>query len=196
MYDYYQHRSGVNVGNRPQVESHTTTNRPVFGGNGIAPDETFIGEKFDSRKAALLDPIFFFVRENLDRETLNGSMRLRDQVRQSIIFGNPIPNQDELLRNFNEFTKSAKFKVSDEAMQKDIQFIAKRINYELALATFGTEAAKRVQIAADAEIEKAIGALPRAATLAETARIARNTRENKKARQVAFPTGQGRNRRN
>jgi len=196
MYDYYQHRTGVNVGNRPQPESHTITNRPVFGGNGIAPDETLVGEKFDSRKAALLDPIFFFIRENLDRDTLNGSMKLRDQVRQSIIFGNPIPNQEELLLNFNEFTKSAKFKVSDEAMQRDMKFIGKRINYELALAAFGPEAAKRIQIATDAEIEKAIEALPRAATLAETARIARNSKENKKARRVAFPTGQGRNRRN
>jgi len=66
----------------------------------------------------------------------------------------------------------------------------------LALATFGPEAAKRAQIVADLEINKAIDALPRSAILAETARKVRNSQENKKTRQVAFPTGQGRNRRN
>jgi len=198
MYDYYNHRSGADGSNRPSAESHTTTNRPVFGGNGIAPDEIFEGEKFDTRKAALLDPIFFFVRENLDRGAFaaGSQISLRDQVRQAIIFGNPIPDQEELLRKFSEFTKNGKFSVSEEALRRDIKFVARRLNYELALAAFGPQAAKRTQIAADAEIEKAIGALPRAATLAETARNARNSKENKKARQVAFPTGQGRNRRN
>src|SRR5215203_441307 len=40
MYDYFNHRSaGTETG--PKPEAHTVTNRVVFGGNGITPDETF-----------------------------------------------------------------------------------------------------------------------------------------------------------
>jgi hypothetical protein len=38
--------------------------------------------------------------------------------------------------------------------------------------------------------------LPRAARLAETARRFRISTDNKKTRRVAYPTGEGRNRRN
>ena len=196
MYDYYNHRTGINVENQPPVETHTLTNRPVYGGNGIAPDEPLVGEKYDKRKAALLDPIFFFVRDYVNKGTGAEVISMRDQVRQSIIFGNPLPGQDELVSKFGEFTKSAKFRISEDTMRREIPFIAKRLNYEIALAAFGPEAAKRMEIAADVQIRRAIEALPRAAILAETARKARISIDNKKARRVAFPTGQGRNRRN
>jgi hypothetical protein len=121
---------------------------------------------------------------------------MKDQIRQSIIFGNPLPGQNELVSRFCEFTKSAKFNISDDAMQRDLPFITRRLNYEVALAAFGPEAAKKMQITADKEIQSAIEALPRAAMLAETAHKARTSTDNKKTRRVAYPTGQGRNRRN
>jgi carboxyl-terminal processing protease len=196
MYDYYNHRTGPSIGKEPMAESHTLTNRPVFGGNGIAPDETLEDEKFDQRKAALLDPIFFFVRDYVNRGSSVGSVSMKDQIRQAIIFGNPLPGQDDLVSKFNQFTKSAKFNISDDAIQKDLPFITRRLNYEVALAAFGPEAAKKMQITADREIQSAIQALPRAAMLAETAHKARISTDNKKTRRVAYPTGQGRNRRN
>jgi carboxyl-terminal processing protease len=160
MYDYYNHRTGIGAENE-RAEAHTLTNRPVFGGNGIAPDEIFEDEKFDKRKAALLDPIFFFVRDYVNRGSSVGSISMRDQIRQSIIFGSPLPGQDELVSKFGEFTKAAKFNISDEAMQKDLPFLTRRLNYEIALAAFGPEAAKKMQITADREIQSAIQALPK-----------------------------------
>jgi hypothetical protein len=121
---------------------------------------------------------------------------MKDQIRQSIIFGSPLPGQDELVTKFGEFTKAAKFNISDEAMQKDLPFLTRRLNYEIALAAFGPEAAKKVQITGDREIQSAIQALPRAAMLAESAQKTRISSGAKKTRRVAFPTGQGRNRRN
>jgi hypothetical protein len=97
---------------------------------------------------------------------------------------------------FSEFAESAKFKISDAAVQRDLPFITRRLNYEIALAAFGPEAAKKMQITSDREILSAIAALPKAAMLAESARKARISIDDKKTRRVAFPTGQGRNRRN
>jgi carboxyl-terminal processing protease len=196
LYDYFNHRSNIE---RPSMRpaSHTVTNRVVFGGNGIAPDELFAVQKFDAQKIALLDPIFFFVRDLVNARSLviKSSISPRDQVRQSIIFGSQ-PAGRELLEKFVEYIEQPDSNVSAKAVRENAAFIAERLNYELALATFGPGSAKHSQIVSDAEISKAIETLPRAARLAESARLARISTETKKTRRVAFPTGQGRNRRN
>jgi carboxyl-terminal processing protease len=195
-YDYFSHRLPVS-GAPLRPEARTVTNRTVYGGNGIAPDELFEAQKFDVQKAALLDPIFFFVRDvvsSAQPSTIN-SISPRDQIRQSIIFGKPPFGQD-LLKKFLDYVNRTEAKVSEKAINEHSDFIVQRLNYELALATFGPEAAKHSLIDSDAEIAKAIDALPRAASLAEMARKARISTHSKKTRRVAFPTGQVRNRRN
>ncbi len=196
MYDYFNHRSaGASV--QPRSEAHTSTNRTVFGGNGITPDEPFESVKFDSQRVALLDPIFFFVRDlvNARPTSINSSISSRDDIRQSIIFGRQ-PVGRELLQKFLEYAKRPDSNISSTTILENSAFIAERLNYELALATFGPGSAKHSRIVSDAAVAHAIEALPRAAKLAETARQARISTESKKTRRVAFPTGQGRNRRN
>ncbi|HUR96828.1 MAG TPA: S41 family peptidase [Pyrinomonadaceae bacterium] len=193
-YDYFNHRSSPG-GAGP--ETHTVTNRIVYGGNGITPDEVFQSEKFDAKKAALLDPIFFFVKElvNQKQRTKDNSISSRDAVRQSIIFGAE-PLGKQLLQKFIDYATQQYPNISAHAINEYSGFVTQRLNYELALATFGPGSAKHAQILSDAEIAIAVDALPRASRLAESARRVRNASDNKKTRRVAFPTGQGRNRRN
>ena len=195
MYDYFNHRS--TAGDETRSEAHTVTNRVVYGGNGITPDEPFQSEEFNAQKAALLDPIFFFVKEfvNPVQTAKDGTMTSRDEVRQSIIFGRQ-PLGKELLAKFIDHAKKYHRNIPLETINANTEFIIRRLNYELALATFGPGSAKHSQILSDAEVAVAIDALPRAARLAENARQVRNSPDNKKTRRVAFPTGQGRNRRN
>jgi carboxyl-terminal processing protease len=196
MYDYFNHRAAAGS-TSTRSEAHTVTNRVVYGGNGITPDVVIESANFDAQKIALLDPIFFFVRElvNSRPASVTNSISARDQVRQSIIFGSQ-PAGQELLNKFLEYANRPGSNVSVKTVRENAAFIAERLNYELALATFGPGSAKHSQITSDVEISKAIEALPKAARLAETARQARISTEDKKTRRVAFPTGQGRNRRN
>jgi carboxyl-terminal processing protease len=196
MYDYFNHRSPLSA-TAPGSEAHTVTNRVVYGGNGITPDEAFVSETFNSQKAALLDPIFFFVRDfvNPKSAATDGTITSRDEVRQSIIFGRQ-PLGKDLLPKFIDHAKKHNSNIRLEAIDANTEFVIQRLNYELALAAFGPGSAKHSQILSDAEVAKAIEALPRAASLAENARRVRNSPENKKTRRVASPTGQGRNRRN
>ncbi|MEO8573835.1 MAG: S41 family peptidase [Pyrinomonadaceae bacterium] len=196
MYAYFNHRS-AGVDAEVRKEAHTVTNRVVYGGNGITPDQVFQSETFDLHQAALLDPIFFFVKELVNPVQMSNdhSISSRDEVRQSIIFGRQ-PWGLELLPKFIEYTKNYDPNISIAAINQYSGFITQRLNYELALATFGPGAAKHSQILSDAEVAMAIDALPKAARLAESARQVRDTEDNKKTRRVAFPTGQGRNRRN
>jgi hypothetical protein len=119
----------------------------------------------------------------------------RDQVRQSIIFGSQPAGRD-LLKKFLDYADRPGSNISAKAVRENAAFIVERLNYELALATFGPGSAKHAEIMSDVEISKAIEALPRAARLAENARQARVSTENKKTRRVAFPTVQGRTRMN
>ena len=197
MYDYFNLEHGAEGSGKAGKEARTVTNRKVFGGNGISPDEVLEADKFDSKKAALLDPIFFFVRDLVNgRGSYQGSsISLRDQVRQSIIFGYQPFGQD-LLSRFVEYTRKTELNISARTVEANARFITRRLNYELALATVGRAAAKQALIAFDTEISKAIESLPKAAYLADAARKARTSPEHKKSRRVAFPAGQVRNRRN
>lgn len=197
LYDYFNHRL-QSVGNdSPRAEARTTTNRVVYGGNGIAPDEAVDADTFDSLRAELLDPIFFYVREVVYRKSssLGSVLSSRDQIRQSIIFGGK-PVGQELLVGFRHFVARGDWKISATSVDKNASFVSERLNYEFALAAFGPQAAKHSQIDADKQITRAVDAVPRAARLADAAREARTSADNKKTRRIAFPTGQGRNRRN
>jgi len=198
LYDYFNHRGGADEAELRKLEARTITNRPVFGGNGIAPDEKLVAPTFGAKKAVLLDPIFYFVRKLIAENSTSAStgFSTRDRVRQSIIFGGE-PVGNDMVDKFREFaTANNGWKIPAATINQNREFIADRLNRELSLATFGPEAAKHSQINNDPEVARAIELLPQAGRLAEAARRARTFAEQKKTRRVAFPAGQGRNRRN
>jgi hypothetical protein len=194
-YDYFTHRAKTGDGQvAGRTESRTISYRKVLGGNGITPDETTEPEKYDTRRAALLDPVFFFVRDVVNGKIpgLGGVVAANDQVRQSIIFNTPM--SQNLLPSFREYAVANGWNNKNLALDDDERFITDQLGYYLALAAFGSEAGTRQRIESDDEIEKAVQMMAASARLAENAR--RLHTENKKARRVAFPSGQGRNRRN
>jgi carboxyl-terminal processing protease len=195
MYDYFNHRSEKDQNLGP--ETRTVTNRRLGSGSGITPDETTTSRPYSKQRAKFLDPMFFFVRGLVaDKASGKNSLTTRQQVRQSMIFGGK-PAESQLIAKFREYVVgNAGWNISDDVFDKNSSFIAERLSAEVALAAFGPGAAKKEQIVSDPEVLRAIELLPRAALLAETARQTRNSIENKKARRVASPTGQGRNRRN
>ncbi len=62
LYEYYNGRSNLTGVDLAKLEAHTSTNRKVFGGNGIEPDEVIKGIEMNRDQVALLDPIFQFPR--------------------------------------------------------------------------------------------------------------------------------------
>ncbi len=191
-YDYFTHRAAGDGTGR--TESRTVSDRKVLGGNGITPDEITEPEQYDTRRAALLDPIFFFVRDVFNGKVpgVGGVVAANDQVRHSIIFNTPMSRN--LLPAFRAYAASNGWSNKNVSLDGDEKFIADQLGYYLALAAFGTEAGARQRIESDDQIEKALQMVPASARLAENA--LRLQDGHKKARRVAFPSGQGRNRRN
>ena len=184
-YDYFHHRAETQGAIVSAPESRTVTSRPVYGGRGITPDETIEPGHAGPKIAALQDPIFYFVRENLRQ---NPSKAGGDRA--------VYPTDADLLNAFRTYTTAGGFRVHPETFTSEREWITAQLKYQMALASSGVFPAERLRIAADRQVLKAVEALPRAATLADEATRARSSQANKNTRRVAFPTGQGRNRRN
>jgi len=63
IYDYFRHRYELTDAERAKFETRTTTNRKVFGGDGILPDELVKNADMNPAQVALLDPLFFFTAD-------------------------------------------------------------------------------------------------------------------------------------
>lgn len=189
-YDYFTRQQSESSGERSQ----TLTQRTAYGGTGIVPDQPLNGD-LERLNPILLDPIFFFARGAVSGrvpELEVGTLPFRERFRQAVIFNNVEIVDDEL---WVAFKKSAGTPAA--VKDSDRSAIVRQIRYQIALATFGQEGADEVRIRSDHQVLRSITMLPKAAELAAKAQKARHSIDSsKKTRRVAFPAGQGRNRRN
>ncbi len=165
LYDYYNHRTAEI--DKPAFAAKTPTDRVVYGGDGIAPDEIAVGGEMTAERIRLLDPIFFFSRD-LTAGRLNNSLGER-----SI--------DDQLMQRFDGFlTANAAWRHLRPNVQKEEAFVRQMLGYYIGLATSGSEAGNRARIQADPQIKQALALLPKAEQLYGAARKARA--KTKKAR--------------
>jgi carboxyl-terminal processing protease len=182
LYDYFKNRAPQTNDKARNLESRTITNRVVYGGRGITPDEITDTEAFNSKRAGLIDPIFFFVRDVIRgklRVTDGASITSEEQVRQSIIFSGRRFDND-YLNAFRVYARNSGWNISTKTLDDEAVFITEQLQYQLALASFGPETAARFRIESDKEVLKAIEAVPRAARLAESASKIQHSAEYKK----------------
>lgn len=168
LYDYFNHK--VTAGARSYFEARTITDRRVFGGDGIQPDEQVRLERLNETQAALLDPIFFFARE-----TANGRVAGLDEYRakpgtfgQRIVPGDH-PVSDRLTAAFGEFLKKTMPNAASDMLNSESAFIRLRLRYYLVMASYGAISADQVLTEDDPQVARAIDALPRSAQLAQQA---------------------------
>jgi carboxyl-terminal processing protease len=183
LYDYFSHHMPKVDG----IEKRTITNRPVYEGNGITPDESIEGERFNLRRAALIDPIFFFVRDVVKERALKPGVPLN--LSDGEIEQRYIPR-------FRAYAAGKLWNIKSDAFDEEVTYIARQLRYQLALALIGQHEANRVRNEFDQEISKAIDALPRAKALADSARRLMKPADTKKPAGSHSRAGQGRNRRN
>lgn len=168
-YEYFNHLRPGSKNSKPETAARTTTHRPVYGGDGIEPDESLRHTELNDPQAALLDPIFFFAREYVNGRLQDGSKNVREEIRQKIIFGDS-PLSEEIFTAFCAFVEKEKsWDLRHSDLTNETQFIKTRLRYDLAMAVFGISAANRVKTEDDPHVARAIAALPDSAKLAESA---------------------------
>ena len=170
LYEYYNGRSNLSDIDLAKLEAHTSTNRKVFGGNGIQPDEVVNQVLFSRDQSALLDPIFQFARITSARSFADVKISAERVGLSKRIRSGDVKVDDELIAAFENYVRSdPEWKISDDVLSREANFVRSRLRYQLAVAAFGIVPANQVLAEDDPQIAKALEALPRAAQLAATA---------------------------
>lgn len=178
FYDYYTQGGSIRL-DRTQPEKpagpekKTDTGRAVYGGGGIAPDESVNARTFTPAQRRLVNPIFAFTRE-----LVNG--RVRDfeayKVQQSIDFSHDLqpsdfPITDSLFKAFKEFVANdLSLKSVSPLLDSNRSFIELQLRFNIVTAAYGRVVADRVFVTTDdLQVARAIDVLPRARELAMSA---------------------------
>lgn len=175
LYDYYNHK--ISASSKSKQTAHTTTGREIFGGDGITPDQLVQNDNLTPPQINLLDPIFFFTRD-----LVSGRIKGFEDFKVIIpvTYGKRIRSSDfnlssELIDVFERYA-SAFQHISAVQLKAERSFIKMRLRYNLATAAYGIIAANQLLIEDDAQVAKAIEALPRAGQLALSARMKRSNK--------------------
>ncbi|MFN2515568.1 MAG: S41 family peptidase [Pyrinomonadaceae bacterium] len=179
FYDYYTHGGSKRIDQKADYlkpagpEKKTVTGRTVYGGGGIAPDESINARTITAAQRRLLSPLFGFTRE-----LVNGRIAglTSYKVPGSIDFYHELQPTDfavdeVVVKAFREFmAKEPTFKPLTPLIHHNQRFIQLQLRFSLVTAAYGRVMADRVFITTDdPQVAKAVDVLPRARDLAMSA---------------------------
>ena len=155
-------------------EKLTDAGRKVYSGGGIEPDKFMPGpvEGFSpTRFARQLNARGTFALF-ADQYLAEGDTRLSDANRNKKRISKGFAITDEMMQDFRTMLASQKIAIDEEAFRNDQHFIRAMMHYEIDLALFGVEEARRNLIQQDPQARFAISQFSEAQRLTE---LARNT---------------------
>jgi carboxyl-terminal processing protease len=179
LYDYYTHGGSKRLDQTPDdsrpvgPEKKTDTGRKVYGGGGIAPDESVKARTITGAQRRLLSPLFAFTRELVNNRVAGVSGY---NVPGNINFDHQLQPRDfpvtaEIFKAFKDFVAGdPTFKGLAPLVDRNRQFIELQLRFDIVTAAYGRVMADRVFITTDDEqVSRAVDVLPRARDLAMSA---------------------------
>jgi carboxyl-terminal processing protease len=176
FYDYYLKRGDKDALQRTE-EKHTDTGRTVYGGGGIQPD---VLVKFPPHEAELqrvwIEPAFQFTRA-LVAGQISGLAEFKIERpcdHKHRLAQGEYPVSDKVVAAFKNFLREHKELKTDESrVDKDADWLKRRIRYEVATAAYGEENARAALADGDVQLQRAVGELPKAKALTDDIRRVR-----------------------
>jgi carboxyl-terminal processing protease len=159
-------------------ETHTDTGRPLYGGGGITPDEGVMPRALSAQQVRLIDPIFAFAREMVNGRVAGFNdykvAGMPDFARN--VAPSDYVVDDKVFNALKAFTAAhaEDYKVTDAQLDRQRDFVARQLRYDLTTAAFGSVKATQVLILDDPQVTRAIDSIPRARDLASAAMRGRN----------------------
>ena len=150
----------------------TDAGRNVYGGGGIEPDKFMAGpiEGFSPTRFGRQ----LFARQAFanfaDQFTAEGDTRLGAANKNKKRIARGFEVTDAMVADFKAMLKNQKVTIDEESFAKDAAFIRAMIRYDIDLALFGVEEARRNLIATDPQAQFALQQFPEAVRLTEMAR--------------------------
>ena len=178
FYDYYLKRGDKDAVQRTE-QKHTDTGRTVYGGGGIQPD---VLVKFPAHEGELqrvwIEAVFQFARSLVAGKVAGQAEFKIDGAcdHKHRLAARDYPVNDKVLAAFKAFLREHKELKADEArVDKDADWLKRRIRYEVATAAFGEENARAALGDGDVQLQRAVAELPRAKVLSDDIRRIRAT---------------------
>jgi carboxyl-terminal processing protease len=190
---YYSENSGSsqeNSSNQSREIRSTDNGRKVYGGGGITPDVLEPMRelnKFEALLASAQKDIFFQYARRLTSGQVPAAKEFAIQPQNDDITGTPeksrksIPNfeiTDTVLSNFKSFLVERKIDFTDADIQNNVDFIKRRIRYEVYTSLFGLQEGFRVSVEGDMQVLKALEVMPEAKSLMTSSRTNAPAQEN------------------
>ena len=173
FYDYYLKRGDKDAVQRTE-EKRTDTGRTVYGGGGIQPD---VLVKFPPQEIELqrtwFEPVFQFTRLLVAGKVAGESEFKIDGPcdHRHRLTPRDYPVSDKVLAAFKNFLREHKELKADETrVEKDADWLKRRVRYEVATAAFGEENARAALADGDIQLQRALAELPKAKALADDIR--------------------------
>lgn len=151
---------------------YTDGGRKVFSGGGVEPDNYMAGpfEGFNpTRFGRTLYTRQLFERYAEKFSSANDSVTAVELGTRKIV-ARGFSVDDVMLQDFKVFTQREKVKIDEEAFTKDTDFIRAMARYQIDLALFGVEEARRNLLTKDPQAQYALTLFSEAEKLAVTAR--------------------------
>ena len=151
---------------------HTASGRKVYSGGGIEPDKFMAGptEGFSPTKfARQLYARGVFVNF-ADQFMAEGDTRFSDANKNKKRIAKGFTITDAMLEDFRAMLTTQKVTIDEESLKIDLAFIKAMIHYEIDLALFGVEEARRNLIQQDPQARFGINQFAEAQRLTELAR--------------------------
>jgi carboxyl-terminal processing protease len=145
---------------------HTNGGRAVYGGGGITPDYIVKPPSLSKSTENLFrrDMFYQFVTAYLDGE----GRKIRSAFsadRKSFIRSYAVT--DQILDNFQTFTKTKGVSIEEKEFQQDVAYIKARLKAEIARALWGNDGWYPVMLEVDPQFQKAVSLLPEAVKIAK-----------------------------
>jgi carboxyl-terminal processing protease len=154
----------------PAELKYTDLGRKVYGGGGIEPDRfmagpvegfnpTRFGRSLYARQAFATFAQRFFAE---------GDTRIQAQGKNRQFVKPGFETTDAMVADFRRFlTDEMKLKIDEDSFEKDLQFVKAMIRYDIDLALFGVETARRHLLALDPQAQYALSQFPEAVRLTQ-----------------------------
>jgi carboxyl-terminal processing protease len=149
--DYYYGKRGESKD--PTDVKQTDLGRTVYGGGGITPDEKFEAVKLDAFELNAARKNAFF-----------GFSAAYFSSHETKLPKNWVPDES-VLENFHSYLIKQGVQFTEADWARDHDWLRNQLRAEMYVTAFSYEDSQRITVEQDAEIQKAIDAMPKAGTL-------------------------------
>jgi len=151
---------------------YTDGKRKVYGGGGIEPDKFILGpiEGFNPTRFGRSLWARQTFQNFADEYTAEGDTRLSAANKNQKRIARGFVVNDQMMSDYKAALKLQKITIDEDSFTKDDAFIRAMIHYDIDLALFGVEEARRNLIVKDPQAQFALQQFPDAVKLTELAR--------------------------